>query len=158
MGKNYQPYFSMSMAYLDIGEYATKNDIQTSEYQNAIAYQLYHALELFVKFAILLKTQKAMVRGHDLKILFEEYHKHYPSDDYQIEHPFDFTSYESSIENINETELYKQHIETFKPCIMDQHLRYPADQKNAYSIDSSYFKRTRATFLNIYAKLSVDKC
>ena len=46
---NYESYFSMCMAYLEIGEVSARNDNNTGEYQNAVAYQLYHALELFVK-------------------------------------------------------------------------------------------------------------
>jgi len=53
---NYEAYFSMCMAYLDIGEFSSKKDDNTGEYQNAVAYQLYHALELFVKYAIFKST------------------------------------------------------------------------------------------------------
>ena len=53
---DYESYFNMCMAYLDIGEISTKNENNTGEYQNAVAYQLYHALELFVKYLILKKT------------------------------------------------------------------------------------------------------
>ena len=31
--------------------------------------------------------------------------------------------------NIGEQEMYEQHIRTFKPEFMDQHIRYPADKK-----------------------------
>lgn len=53
---NYEAYFLMSLAYLDVGEVAAKNSNNTGEYHNAVAYQLYHALELFVKYAILKKV------------------------------------------------------------------------------------------------------
>lgn len=157
MGENnYESYFSMSMAYLDIGEYSSKKDDNTGEYQNAVAYQLYHALELFVKYAILKNTGKVK-NIHDFSKLFSEYDSLYPEDEFRIEHPFDFTSYESCELNIGEQEMYEKHINQFKPEIMDQHLRYPPDDKTggySYKIDADYFNLIKEKLMEIRSKIN----
>ena len=154
--KNYESYFTMCMAYLDIGEISSKNVNNTGDYQNAVAYQLYHALELFVKYAILKKTGK-IKHIHDFSKLFSEYYSLYPDDEYRIEHPFDFISYESCELNIGEQEIYEKHISQFKPEIMDQHLRYPPDEKTggfSYKIGSDCFSLTKEKLMLIHSKIN----
>jgi len=153
---NYESYFSMSIAYLDIGEYSSKKGDDTGEYQNAVAYQLYHALELFVKYAILKRTGNVK-NIHDLSKLFGEYNSLYPEDEFRIEHPFDFTSYEPCELNIGEQEMHEKHINQFKPEIMDQHLRYPSDDKTggySYNIDGDYFNLIKEKLMVIYSKIN----
>ena len=156
MNNNYESYFSMCIAYLEIGEIAAKNDNNTGEYQNAVAYQLYHALELFVKYAIL-KSKGRVLNIHDLSKLFDEYNSLYTDDAYRLEHPFDFSSYEPCELNIGEKEMYEKHIDKFKPKIMDQHLRYPPDHKTggySFKIESDYFVSTKDKLLEIYGKIN----
>lgn len=74
----YVQYLSMSLAYLEIGEYSAQKNNNNGDYQNGVAYQLFHALELFVKYAILLKTRKSELKGHELGVLFKKYYKLYP--------------------------------------------------------------------------------
>ena len=153
---NYEQYFSMCLAYIEIGEVAAHHENVTGEYQNAVAYQLYHALELFVKYAILKKTGH-LKKTHDLSMLFDSYYKLYTNEIYKIEHPFDFTTYTPSNENLYEYEMYEKHIETFEPKIMDQHLRYPYDEKTgrySYQIESSYFTNIRKTIKKIYGEIN----
>ncbi|MBT7899930.1 MAG: HEPN domain-containing protein [Candidatus Marinimicrobia bacterium] len=144
------------MAYLDIGEISTKNENNTGEYQNAVAYQLYHALELFVKYLILKKTGNVK-NIHDFSELFSEYDSLYPDDEYRIEHPFDFTSYEPCELNVGEQKMYENHINKFKPKFMDQHLRYPPDNRTggfSYKIDIDYFKSIKEKLMTIYSKIN----
>ncbi len=151
----------MSIAYLKVGEVAARHkdktgEHQTGEYQNAVAYQLYHALELFLKYAILKKNQ-SVGRTHDIGKLHSEYNGIYPKDEFRIEHPFDFSDYEPCALNIGEKQMYESHIATFKPNLMDQHLRYPPDTKTggySFSIDSETFILMRETFTDIYCKLN----
>ena len=153
---NYESYFSMCLAYLDIGEISAKNSNNTGEYQNAVAYQLYHALELFVKYAIL-KNTGSVKNIHDFSKLFGEYDSLYPSDEYRIEHPFDFSSYEPYELNVGEQEMYENHINQFKPKFMDQHLRYPLDEKTGgflYKIDSDYFSSMKEKLMAIYNNIN----
>lgn len=153
---NYDSYFSMCIAYLEIGEIAAKNNNNTDEYQNAVAYQLYHALELFVKYAILKRKGKVQ-NIHVFSTLFDEYHSLYTDEIYRLEHPFEFRSYEACEFNIGEKEMYEEHIEQFKPKIMDQHLRYPPDHKTggySFKIDSDYFASIKNKLLEIYGKIN----
>lgn len=157
MSKNkYESYFSMCLAYLDIGEVSAKSSNNAGEYQNAVAYQLYHALELFVKYAILKNTGKVK-NIHDFSKLFEEYYSLYTSDEYRIEHPFDFSRYEPCELNAGEQEMYETHINQFKPKFMDQHLRYPPDEKTggfSYQFDSDYFSSMKEKLMAIYKKIN----
>ena len=79
------------------------------------------------------------------------------SDEYRIEHCFDFTSYECSEINIGEHEMYIKHISRFKPNIMDQHLRYPPSDNTggfSYKIDSEYFTLTKEKLMVIHSKIN----
>jgi len=145
---------SMALAYLELGEIASSTDKEikdNSEYQNAVAYQLYHAIELFYKYMIKIKTGK-INEIHDLAELGQEYRKLYPGPEYNFEHPFDFSNYESSIKNPNEEVFKNKHLNKFKPKYMDQHLRYPADYRTggySYSIESSYFNIIKEKMLSL---------
>lgn len=152
---NYESYFYMSLAYLEVGEISANIENNSGEYQNAVAYQLYHALELFVKYAILKK--KGLVSPiHDLGKLFKEFDELYPDNMFRIEHPFDFSSYEPCELNIGEKVMCEKHINQFKPEIMDQHLRYPPDHKTggySFKIESNYFISMKDKFLEIHSKI-----
>lgn len=146
----------MSMAYLEIGEIAGKHENQSCEYSNAIAYQLYHALELFFKYAISLK-EGSVEKTHDLKVLFDKYDKIYTEDIYRLNHPFDFSSYEPCELNFREKEQYEEHIKKFKPKYMDQHLRYPPDKRTggfSYNINSDFFHEYKNKLIELHGKMS----
>ena len=156
IAKNSEAYFSMSMAYLELGGVAARHQNETGEYQNAVAYQLYHALEIFLKYAILKRTGSHR-KGHDLKILFGEYYNLYTEKKYHIESPFDFTTYEASDLNIKEKEMWLNHLNQFNPEIMDQHLRYPPDKKTggySFKIESDIFTNMKNKFLEIYGAIN----
>jgi HEPN domain-containing protein len=155
-GNNYESYFSMSIAYLEVGKIAAKNKNNTEEYQNAVAYQLYHALELFVKYAILKKKDR-VTYTHDLSDLFDEYNLLYKGNAYRLEHLFDFSSYEPCELNIDEKKMYEKHINEFKPKIMDQHLRYPQDHRiggYSFKIESNDFASIKNKLLKIYGEIN----
>src|SRR5690606_36622799 len=106
----------MALAYIEIGKVSASSDSElknTSEYENAIAYQLYHSVELFYKYMLLKKgiTKK----GHDIAVLEIEYKKYYPDVQYQLEHPFDFSNYEASDLNPGEAAMAADHMQKFKP-------------------------------------------
>ena len=95
--------------------------------------------------------------GHDISVLDKKYKALYPSPEFQFEHPFDFSDYESSPENHNEKTLAEEHLEKFKVGIMDQHLRYPADNKTggySFSLESSYFSKVEKSFLELHTKIN----
>lgn len=88
-------FLSMAIAYLEIGKVAAGFDTElksTYEYQNAVAYQLYHALELFFKYMI--KNKNGTIkRIHDLAKLEQEYLKLFPGAQHKVDHPFRFANY-----------------------------------------------------------------
>lgn len=146
-----QQYLTMALSYIEIGKIASKSDSdlrQTSDCQNAIAYQLFHAFELFYKF--MLAKKGITKKTHILSNLDEEYRRVYPEEKYRIEHPFDFSNYESCFLNKNENELVATHFEKFNPNLMNQHLRYPTNENTggySYKIDTSIFEEIKEKFL-----------
>ena len=173
MSNQHNQYFEMAIAYIEIGRIASKKNwineklhkvlcvgrvsifSDESNYKNAVAYQLFHAVELFLKFAILVKTGNTK-KIHKLNKLSEEYESLYPEPEFRFEHPFDFSDYHPCDLNPNEYQLYVNHINQFKPEILDQHLRYPIDEKTggySFSLDTLYFVKMRKEFHRLYSKI-----
>ena len=157
MSSECDEFLNMAIAYLEIGKVASNADTEykhVHEYENAIAYQLFHAVELFYKYMIKKKTGSAP-HTHKLKELEERYLRLYSDSEYQVDHPFKFDDYQRCELNENESELYKKHIKQFSPDFMDQHLRYPSDHRTgrySFSIDSSSFEEMYRQFLSISEK------
>lgn len=146
----------MAVAYLEIGRSAARFDTElknSCEYQNAVAYQMYHAIELFYKYMI--KNKRSAIKPiHDLAKLEQEYSELYPGVQHKVDHPFYFTNYESCELNEDETKLVGDHLRIFKPEFMDQHLRYPIDQRTggySFSLEPSVFENVKNRILQISA-------
>ncbi|GLR62930.1 hypothetical protein [Marinospirillum insulare] len=155
MSNSNQEFLSMAIAYIEIGKVSAEANSElknTSEYENAIAYQLYHSVELFYKYMLLKKgiTKK----GHDIAVLEKEYGKYFSEKRYELEHPFDFSNYEACDLNQGEAEMACDHMQKFKPEFMDQHLRYPSNHNTggySYKFDSDYFGNIKEQMLRISA-------
>lgn len=158
-GTNNYQFLSMAIAYLEIGRVAAQAETELrndAAYQNAIAYQLFHAVELFYKQMIKNKTG-TVSHIHDLKELEDKYASLYPEPSYKLDHPFDFSNYSTTGLNPGEDDLYVAHVSKFKPKFMDQHLRYPADERTggySFNIDGSEFEKIKAKMTDIYATSS----
>lgn len=158
-GMNNYQFLSMAIAYLEIGKVATKAETELkndADYQNAIAYQLFHAIELFYKQMIKNKTG-SVSHVHDLKGLEDKYTSLYPDPSHKLNHPFDFSGYSTSELNPGEDDLYAEHVSKFKPSFMDQHLRYPADKRiggYSFNFDDSLFEEIKAKMTDIYTTSS----
>lgn len=144
----------MAVAYLEIGRVAAGFDTElknTYEYQNAVAYQLYHAIELFFKYMI--KNKRGTIKLiHDLEKLEHEYSELFPGEQHKVDHPFNFTNYASCVLNEDESKLVGDHLIKFKPEYMDQHLRYPiGDKTGGYSflLEPSVFENIKNRILQI---------
>jgi len=150
-----EEFLSMALAYIEIGKVCAEADSEyknISEYENAIAYQLYHSVELFYKYMLLSKGITKKI--HDIEALEIEYCNHFPEERYQLEHPFDFSNYTPSDLNPGEAEMAEAHLQKFKPKFMDQHLRYPSNQNTggySYKFESCYFEDIRKNMLRISA-------
>lgn len=93
----------MALSYIEIGKISSESNSdlsRTSDFQNAIAYQLFHAIELFYKFVLAKKG--ITMKIHVLAKLDEEYRNIYPEEKYRIEHHFDFSNYKGC--DLNEIE------------------------------------------------------
>lgn len=148
-------FLSMALAYIEIGKVSSNSDSElknTCEYEKAIAYQLYHSVELFYKYMLLKKG--VTLKVHDISALEFEYKKLFSEEFYRLEHPFDFSSLECNNLNHNEEEVVKCHLEKFKPEFMDQHLRYPSSHSTggySYKFDPFYFDTIKEQMLRIGA-------
>lgn len=151
----------MALSYLEVGRVAASADTtlkHLGEYQNAVAYQLFHGIELFYKFMIC-SAGKTIKQIHDLNELESQYKDCYPDLLYHFENPFNFSSHEASWLNPNEKQLAQSHLEKFKPAFMSQHLRYPPDYRTggySFSFDESCFFKLIEQFNNI-ASLAANK-
>lgn len=147
-------FLSMSLAYLEVGRVASSANSpmnNVSDYQNAVAYQLLHAIELFYKHMIK-KAGANIHRTHDLKKLEEQYRPLYSKNIYILDHPFDFSSYEPCPLNPDERQLVEKHLKEFSPEKMSQHLRYPSDRGiggYSFSLDESYFEQIKNRIIDI---------
>lgn len=154
LNKN-QEFLLMALAYIEIGKVSAEADTElknTSEYQHAIAYQLYHSVELFYKYMLLKKG--VTKRVHDIVILEKDYRDHFSEERYKIEHPFDFSSYEPCDLNLGEAEIAEAHMQKYKPEFMDQHLRYPRNDNTggySYKVEPCFFNSIKEEMLRISA-------
>lgn len=153
MSNNNEEFLSMALAYIEIGKLSTEADSElknTSEYGNAIAYQLYHSIELFYKYMLLRKGVTKKV--HDIAALELEYGNIYADEKYQLTHPFDFSNYQADGLNPSEADMAKAHLQKFKPKFMDQHLRYPTNSNTggySFQFDPCYFESIKDQMLKI---------
>ncbi len=149
-----QQFLSIAMAYIEAGKILATAETELKNehnYNNIVAYLLFHAVELFYKYMINNK-KGSFCHTHDLKALEKEYSSLYPGDDYKINHPFDFSDYEASEFNEGENELVKKFLSDFKPEHLNQHLRYPNDERTggySFSLDSSIFEDLKKKMLHV---------
>jgi len=153
--KNSQGFLSMAIAYIEIGKVSSRSDSElkdTDEYANAVAYQLYHSVELFYKH--MLSKKDVETRGHDISALEIEYRNLFSEERHKLEHPFDFSNLEHNPLNKSEKELTKYHLEKFKVKFMDQHLRYPSSHNTggySYKFEPCLFDSIKEQMLKIDA-------
>lgn len=144
----------MSLAYLEVGRAAASSNSRMSDvgaYQNAVAYQLLHALELFYKYMI---SQAGMrfCYSHDIDELEKQYISIYSKQSHAIEHPFNFSSYAKATANSEEGIFVASHLSQFPPEYLSQHLRYPASVRTggySFCLDESYFEGVRIRMMEI---------
>lgn len=148
-------FLNKSLAFLEAAKAAASHNTpmkNTSDYQDAIAYSLYHAIELFYKHMI--KAQKnSFEHTHDLQKLEQEYLSIYGYNNKHIlQHPFNFSSYEPCPLNLNEQQLIEAHIKDFNPKYMDQHLRYPINSNTggySFMLDELYLEEIKKKIIGI---------
>ena len=97
-------FFNKAMAFLEVAIISSKEKeniyFHTAEYSNVTAYLVYHATELFLKFAIF-QASKKLVEGHDIFKLYEKYKKCYSDEKLKIIKEISDKYYNS--------DLYKNH-------------------------------------------------
>lgn len=141
--KGNQEFLSMALAYLEIGKLASMADTElknTHDFENAVAYQMYHSIELFYKYML---SKKGVTKNtHDIAALEGEFRNLFPGQEFQISQPFDFSNYEACELNPDEASMAEVYMKKFKPKFMDQHLKYPRNQNTggySFKFESSYF-------------------
>lgn len=121
--------FNKSLAYLEVAILSSKakdSDMyHTSEYSNVTAHLLYHATELFLKFAICASTKEQPKYEHKISELYNKYKELYPEEKFDIEVPFT-----GEIEYIGFTEDEIAQHEKDYPMSIELQLRYPVGKKD----------------------------
>ncbi len=152
--RQYEQYLSMSLAYLDIGIVATESKNQWNMYQQAIAYQMFHACELFLQFAILHKTEDEQIRESSINELLARYEVLYPEAPYALALPFDCrdVSGKSDEERAN----IQSHIEQLDPRRVNHCSKDRFNQNSdtyLFYFDSAYFETMKTRFEQIGSKV-----
>lgn len=149
--------FDKSMAFLEGAIVTSKASdsfiFKTSEYSNVTAHLLHHAIELFLKFAIVSYTKKLPENEHKIFKLYEEYEILYPNKEFEIKIPF--------VEKPKYKGFSEKEIENHKiafPMSIELQLRYPVGwQEEAYSpiskFETSYLESCKEQFLQLRCKI-----
>ena len=148
--------FNKSSAYLEVAIISSKAEdsflYNTSEYTNVTANLLYHATELFLKFAISAKTKKLPDNEHNIKKLFKKYKKLFPEEKYHIEFPF---TNEIEYIGFSQKEI-EQHKKDF-PMPFELQLRYPVGSKGeSYSPITKYHTDILERYQKQFLKLRCE--
>ena len=151
-----EDFFNRSIAYIEIAIISSKEMdnylYKTSEYSNVTAYLLYHATELFLKFA-LFKAKDELILGHDIFKLHKIYEEEFSDTKYSIVMPFckpediDYTNFTAN----QIIELKKKYNMSF-----EQQLKYPIDsRKTVYNpitfFDTEYLEGYKKEFLDLHS-------
>ena len=122
-------FFNKSMAFLEIAIISSKEKenvyFKTVEYSNVTAYLVYHATELFLKFAIF-QSSDISVRGHEIFTLYKKYKEHYEDEKWNLNIPF------CKPEDIDYSNFTAEKIIEIKEKYsmpFEQQLKYPIDDK-----------------------------
>ncbi len=123
-------FFNKAMAFLEVAIISSKEKeniyFHTTEYSNVTAYLVYHATELFLKFAIF-QASKKLAKGHDIFKLYKIYKNFYPDKKWEINIPF------TKPEDVCYGDHTEEQIQKFKAkykMSFEQQLKYPIDTKN----------------------------
>lgn len=91
-------FYNRSLSFFEQSRITAKCDsselYSTEEYQNTTAYLLYHSIELFLKFAILARTEETDLTqtcqkfSHNFSNLYKTYTSLYTENEYKITLPF----------------------------------------------------------------------
>ncbi len=157
-------FFNKAMAFLEVAIISSKEKeniyFHTAEYSNVTAYLVYHATELFLKFAIF-QASKKLVEGHDIFKLYEKYKKCYSDEKLKINIPF------TKPEDVCYGDLPEEQIQKFKAkykMSFEQQLKYPIDKENnIYNLitifDTEWLESYKDELFKLYFELKkVNSC
>ena len=120
-------FYKLSEAYIDTSIEVTNSMISGNFEINydrgrVVMFLAHHACKLFLKAAILHKTEEKPKNSHNLVNLYCDYAKHYPEEEFQFEVPFKHTY----IGSWDEDTL--RQLKT-KQSKLDQKYRYPSNNQ-----------------------------
>jgi len=151
-------FFNRAISFLEIALISSKekdNDyFNTAEYSNVTVYLVYHATELFLKFAIF-QASDISVRGHEIFTLYKKYKEYYKDEKWNINIPF------CKPENVDYSNFTKEEIIKLKEkysMSFEQQLKYPIDDKgvtyNPITIyDTKLLESYKQELFDLYFKI-----
>ncbi len=122
-------FLSFSNAYLDSALRlcaVLKRSPRKSNYArgSVVLYLMFHAIELFLKGAILERKPKENLRSHDIQVLSKRYNKLYPGMKYEFHGPF-ISRDEADLSDLLSPEIIEARKIYIKKNPSDQRYRYP---------------------------------
>jgi len=151
-------FFNRAISFLEVALISSRekdNDyFNTAEYSNVTAYLVYHATELFLKFAIYQVSDEA-VRGHEIFTLYKKYKEYYQDEKWDINIPF------CKPEDVDYSNFTKDEIEKLKAkysMSFEQQLKYPIDDKgvtyNPITIyDTELLEKYKSELFDLYFQI-----
>lgn len=151
-------FFDRAISFLEVALISSRekdNDyFNTAEYSNVIAYLVYHATELFLKFAIYQASDES-VRGHEIFTLYKKYKEYYQDEKWDINIPF------CKPEDVDYSNFTEDEIEKLKAkysMSFEQQLKYPIDDKgvtyNPITIyDTELLEKYKSELFNLYFQI-----
>ena len=151
-------FFNRAISFLEIAIISSKennNDqFNTAEYSNVTAYLVYHATELFLKFAIFQATDIS-VRGHEIFTLYKKYKEHYQDEEWNINIPF------CKPEDVDYTNFTEDEIKQLKAkysMSFEQQLKYPIGDKGVTynpitTYDTELLESYKKELFDLYFKI-----
>lgn len=143
--KNITLYYNRSLAFLEQAKISVQTKesklYNTEEYSNVTTYLVYHSIELFIKFAILARTEmKELATANkyftqNLSVSLKEYNTLYTDPIFNISLPFTNKVF-NGLNNL------------------DQMLKYPCDNKNELWNNSSLFSFTEDFILDLQSNIN----
>jgi HEPN domain-containing protein len=145
--------FDKSMAFLEnaiVSSKAEKSEwFDTAEFSGVTAHLFHHAIELFLKSAIVASTKALPKNKHNIIELYKKYKQLYPSKEFDLEIPF---KKEPEYMGFTEEQI-NQHKKDY-PMSIELQLRYPVGWRGevyspTFRLETKYLEQCKQKLIEL---------
>jgi len=149
--------FDKSMAFLEnaiVSSKAKESEwFNTAEFSGVTAHLFHHAIELFLKSAIVASTKALPENEHKIIELYKKYKQLYPSKEFNLDIPF---KEEPKYMGFTEEQINQHKIDY--PMSIELQLRYPVGWRGeAYSpifrLETEYLEQCKPKFIELRCQI-----